>query len=185
MTKEIELTKGYKALVNDEDFEYLSQFKWSTDPLGYAIRYKLVNKKIVRIRMHRVILERVLERPLTSDEEPDHIDHNPRNNTRQNLRVSTHQQNMRNRTKVKTPTASRFKGVYRSKGAKKWSAYIKINGKLHFLGQFDNEELAAKAYDAAAREHFGEFANLNFPDEQYTLSQILKERSRGYSRPTI
>jgi hypothetical protein len=187
MTKEIELTRGFVALVDDEDFEYLSQFKWYAVGKGYAVHSEHVKgKRPYRVGMHRLVLVRKLGRELTPSEEPDHVDRNPTNNTRQNLRASTHKQNSRNKTKVRTSTTSKFKGVYYSKKSKKWNALIRINQKLFYLGSFDFEESAARAYDAAARKHFGEFANLNFPDKEYSLVQVLKTECKSrYGNPRI
>lgn len=94
--------------------------------------------------------------------EPDHIDRNPLNNSLLNLRVSTFQQNCRNRRYSKEGQSSMYKGVYASKG--KWCASIQdlTRHRIH-LGYFDSELEAAVVYDAAAREYHGEFAVLNFP----------------------
>lgn len=165
MTKEIKLTQGYKTLVDDEDFEYLSQFKWYISSRGYALRseYDETGKKKPHVRMHRIVLERKLGRKLIAGEEPDHRDINPLNNTRSNLRTSTRQQNTINRAKWKS--SSRFKGVSWKQSVKKWYSQIYVNGKLVYLGTFLNEVDAAKAYDQRTLSLFGEFARLNFPNE--------------------
>lgn len=157
MTKEIELTKGYKAIVDDEDFEYLSQFRWYI--LNVYAYYRDGNR---HIPMHKVVLERRLCRPLIKGEEADHIDHNTTNNTRNNLRSATHKQNSSNKSKRANAT-SRFKGVHMNKQSGKWTAMIMANGRTFYLGRFLNEEEAARKYDEQALIHFGEFANLNFP----------------------
>lgn len=165
MPKEIKLTQGYKALVDDEDFEYLSQFKWYISSRGYALHsaYDETGKKKPHVRMHRIVLERKLGRELVAGELPDHRDSNKLNNTRQNLRISTHQQNTRNRAKWKS--SSRFKGVSWRKSVSRWYSTIRVNDKLIHLGSFLNEEEAARKYDEQALIHFGEFARLNFPIE--------------------
>lgn len=95
----------------------------------------------------------------------DHIDVNPLNNNINNLREATHSQNHMNKRKDKSyngnPTSSRFKGVTWDKGREKWMAQITINGINKNIGRFTSESDAAKAYDAAAIEMFGEFAKLN------------------------
>src|SRR6185369_17658976 len=92
----------------------------------------------------------------------DHKDHNGLNNQRENLRLATSQQNAANRVNT-GKTQSGYKGVARYKRHQKWAARIKVNGRLIFLGFFDKKEDAARCYDQAAIEHFGEFAGLNFP----------------------
>lgn len=160
MTKEIELTQGYKTIVDDEDFEYLSQFKWQYH-YGYARRaVKNINNPII---MHRIILERKLGRKLTSSELTDHKDRSRLNNTRDNLRVATRRQNNINSSN-RTGTSSPFRGVYWRKDERKWYARIKVHKKAIHLGSFDDQVLAAKAYDKNAILWFGEFAVLNFPN---------------------
>ncbi|MBN2130267.1 MAG: HNH endonuclease, partial [Sedimentisphaerales bacterium] len=94
----------------------------------------------------------------------DHIDGNSLDNRRRNMRNCTNQQNMQNL--AKSPRASgRFKGVYYDKRRRTWYARICHNGKSIHLGTFGTEIEAARAYDKAAMELFGEFACLNLPDE--------------------
>lgn len=92
----------------------------------------------------------------------DHRDGNPLNNRIENLRPATRQQNQQNQRSYKN-SSSKYLGVSWQKKNKKWRAQIQINGEKRCLGLFDDEIEAAKAYDAGAREHFGEFANPNFP----------------------
>jgi hypothetical protein len=149
------LSKGLVAIVDDEDYEYLSQWKWSTWMSGrkpYAGRYQ--GRKLVL--MHRVI-NRTPEGVYT-----DHIDCDTLNNRRSNLRDATARQNVMNKL-GKIGGTSRFKGVWfdwRQKGSKQWRTAIRLNGKLQYLGWFATEEEAGAAYAAAARLHFGEFANI-------------------------
>lgn len=99
----------------------------------------------------------------------DHIDRNPLNNRRLNLRLATRQENNWNRRPNRN-CSSRFKGVGRvnrwTRAKNPWWASIARDGRSHYLGRFLTEEAAARAYDAKARELFGEFAYLNFPEEE-------------------
>lgn len=159
--KEIKLTQGKFTQVDDEDYDYLKQFKWiATNPGGniyYAVRkQKMENGKRGRnIRMHREILG--ITDPRING---DHKDHNGLNNQRYNLRVATPAQNRANSRPVKN-SSSKYLGVYWNKAARKWRAKIKKDYKGIYLGSFTNEIDAAKAYNDAAIKFHGEFANLN------------------------
>lgn len=162
--KEIQLAEGKVALVDDEDFEYLNQWRWSVckrPNTCYAFRYITVNKKIARIWMHRLILGLIDSKILG-----DHIDHNGLNNQRSNIRESTHSENSMNRMSYKGST-SKYLGVYlhtckqRGRVYKKWRAEIGANKKKIFIGNYKTEEDAARAYNEAAKKYHGEFANLN------------------------
>ena len=94
----------------------------------------------------------------------DHRNGDGLDNRRDNLRLATHSENMMNRPKIKSPTTSRFVGVYFDKARRLWVARIHLNGKCIWLGRFATEIEAAKAYDEAAKKYHGEFARLNFPE---------------------
>ena len=155
--KTITLTQGQFAIVDDADFERVSQFKWYAGrypKTWYAQReFRVGANQTVCIKMHNFI---------TGEKQVDHRDGNGLNNTRNNLRPATDAQNGANKKKCSTrKTTSRYKGVVlRAPG--KWRAMIRVNWKLLHLGQFDSEEAAARAYDAAAKKYFQEFAHLNF-----------------------
>ena len=154
--KEIKLTKGMVALVDDEDYEWLNQFKWYAGKgwnTYYASRNAKLNGKRILLNMHVAIMG-------TSTGLVDHIDGDGLNNQRYNLRRCTRAQNGMNRSPNKNST-SKYKGVYKAKG--KYVAAIAVNGTQAYLGTFTLDSDAAKAYDKAAKEHFGEFAYLNFP----------------------
>jgi hypothetical protein len=150
MAQSIPLTQGKFTLVDDEDFEKLNKFKWYFHD-GYAIRQ--VKGKIVR--MHREIANTPIDM-LT-----DHINGDKLDNRKVNLRPCTTAQNVQNRSN-QSNNSSGFKGVSWSKKNNKWSAMININKKRTHLGYFKTAEEAAKVYDLAAIENYGEFANLNF-----------------------
>ena len=151
--KKIKLTQGKFALVDDDDFEWLSQWNWHYGN-GYAVRQSpRVRGKQRRIYMHREILQP------PKGMQTDHINRTRSDNRRSNLRVCTSSQNQWNQHKIRG--SSRFKGVSWHKIGKKWQAQIIKNQKHIHLGRFDSEEDAARAYNKAALNYFGEFARLN------------------------
>ena len=93
----------------------------------------------------------------------DHINNQPDDNRFSNLREATHSQQCRNTTS-REMSSSKFLGVSWQKDREKWRVRIRGNGKLKHIGLFTCEIEAARAYDAAAAEHYGEFANLNFSE---------------------
>lgn len=154
--KEIKLTQGKVALVDDDDFEYLNQWKWTGLKKGktfYAVR----NDKGKRIYMHRQILCVTASNILV-----DHEDHNGCNNQRYNIRKCNKSQNQCNIGAYSTNTSG-YKGLYYDKrnSLNRWTAYIMVNGKRTFLGSFNSKEDAALEYNKKATELHGEFANLN------------------------
>lgn len=157
--KKIPLTQGKFAVVNDIDYALLNKWKWYFNS-GYAARGSRKSDAVDKrqmIFMHRIILSRKLG--YSDFEKGDHKDQNKLNNRRGNLRPATSSQDRANR---KSPGgSSKFKGVRWHKRDKKWYAYIKFKGKLKHLGCFTDEIVAAKAYNKAAIEYFGEFAYLN------------------------
>lgn len=147
--KEIPLTKGKVALVSDEDYEYLSQFKWQVIFNGrsyYACRrveagYENGKRKRKTILMHREVAERAGK---DMSHQIDHEDRISLNNQRHNLRPATQKQNSENMS-LKKNNASGHRGVYWAKRNKRWVAQIKHNNKQIYLGEFEDKEDAIKA----------------------------------------
>jgi hypothetical protein len=157
--KEIRLSNGKGiVLVDDEDYELVSGHKWhvvyGTGAGPYAQATERMTQKT--IRMHRIIMG------AQPGQEVDHINHNGLDNRRSNLRVCTPSENQHN-SKLRSDNKSGYKGVCWKKRENKWWAKIKNNNKIIFIGFFTDPVEAAHAYDAKARELFGEFASPNFP----------------------
>ncbi len=143
-------TEPVYALVDDEDYEWLSQWNWTAilthrKSGGYATR----NEYGQSILMHRLIMD------AKEDEEVDHKNNTGLDNQRENLRIATTKQNRANKSKYGNNTSG-FKGVSRS--GNKWQ--------MHLKAIYDTPEEAAQAYDACARILFGKFANLNYPETE-------------------
>lgn len=152
----IPLTQGQFAVIDAEDALLVSAHKWHADrqPTGfYACASIRLSKKYgdnKTIRMHRLIMN------AKEGQIIDHIDGNTLNNCKRNLRFANTSQNGANAERRKR-NKSGYKGVSKHAHSKKWQAFIKTT----YLGTFETAEEAAKAYNIAALEHFGEFAKLN------------------------
>lgn len=169
--KLLPISQGKVTQVDDEDFEWLSRCKWYYSS-GYAKRYDKRGRSLIRI--HREILEHYGHN--ISGMHVDHIDGNPLNNIKSNLRIATHSQNLSNRGKPISNTSG-YKGVSWNKGGKFYEAYITVNKKRIRLGYYDNPEHAARVYDLAAIELHKEFAVLNFPDDIQSSISIAPRKT--------
>lgn len=160
--REIPLTQGMVALVDDEDYERLARHKWCAikkTRRWYAVTSEyLGNRRSKIVYMHHVILGRP-----SKNHEVDHVNGNGCDNQRLNLRWATRCQQMSN-VATRGRNKSGLKGVH-AHSARRWRAQIKNAGKTEHIGLFTSPEDAAKAYDERARELFGEFAWLNFPPQ--------------------
>jgi len=158
--KTIALTQGFVALVDDDDYDRVSAFKWTaskTKDTVYAVR----KVKTASGRTTSQLLHRFITGVTSPRVQVDHRDHNGLNNQRDNLRPGVCGENCGNRKKSRG--ASQYKGVSWDSGRGLWLAFITVHNTSRFLGRFHDERDAALAYDTAARASFGEFANTNFP----------------------
>jgi len=174
--KQIPLTQGQFALVDNEDYDFLNQFKWYANRCKntfYAERSEIIAKHTKKtIIMHRLIMN-------PSDEmEIDHIDHNGLNNQKANLRVVTSSQNNMNQ-QPRRNISSIFKGVYWKKQVNRWVASIGYNQKVIHLGYFEKEIDGAIAYNKKAVELFGQYAWLNpIPDEYKNRTPVRRKKAK-------
>lgn len=149
---------GHTIQVDPIDADLL-KLDWVTNSEGYALHFGQGGRPIVR-RMHRVIMERVIDRPLNRWELIDHINGDKLDNRRANLRICNNSENQHNRD-LPAHNTTGYKGVYKNPRCATWHAAITVNYKKIYLGSYRTREDAARAYDRAARELAGEFARGN------------------------
>ena len=169
-------------MVDDEDYKRLAGYKWFAvryERGYYAVRTDKDRKgRQKNVRMHREILGEPKGKII------DHINHNGLDNRSVNLRVATRQQNAWNKRKQRGKCSSKYKGVTWLKRMGKWQARIVCNGKSIFIGYFDDQVSAGRAYDARAKELYGDYATLNFGAStsiraQVTSAQGTSEKGEG------
>ena len=161
MSREIPLSRGMVAIVDSDDYDTLvAAGSWHASPSDrtfYARRTIYLDRgKFTSVAMHHVIFGRKYV---------DHVNGNGLDNRKENLRPATSAENAANRG-LRSDSANPYKGIERiSSLANPWRARISVLGETRSLGAFATPEEAARAYDAAAIEAWGEYARLNFPKE--------------------
>jgi len=168
---EVPLTQGKVALIDDEDAERVLAHKWcarwdKSCRRWRAIRYASGKQKGRAAFLHRFIMN------APDGIQVDHINQDPLDNRRSNLRFATNSQNCCNKGRH-IDNASGFKGVWWNKRRGTFHAEIEHNGKRYHLGCFATAEVAARAYDVAALVLHGEFARINFPEESELIRRVL------------
>lgn len=153
---EIPLTRGYVALVDDCD-SYVRALTWCTFRPDARRMYAVCNMRNVEGQSRLVYLHCLI----MGCKLVDHVSGDGLDCRRANLRPATHAENSQNRRLGRNNTSG-FKGVTWNKRARKWQAQLHRRDEMVYLGLFADLSDAARAYDAAAREHFGEFARVNF-----------------------
>jgi hypothetical protein len=177
--RRIYLGEGKWTILDQEDYYRLRHYKWVAYGRGtstYAFRFKFVGpNKTTMMPLHSEIME---------PKEGMFVDHkncNSLDNRRANLRYATRTENNRNRRKKKNAT-SRFLGVSIDKKTGRWISAIAYNKKRMWLGRFDSEVEAAHVYDKAAKKYFGEFARLNFPQEDEKSQPLFTRISKAWTK---
>jgi hypothetical protein len=145
------------TLIDEEDYEKIKDYKWYLNGKGYVVATAYINGERHKLRLQRFLMN------APDGFVVDHINRNKLDNRKENLRICTYGENTRNRSNHKG-TSSKYKGVSFKKDRGTWRAHLKSYGITYLDKTFKNEEDAAKAYDKVAKEIYGEFAALNFPD---------------------
>lgn len=156
--KLVRLTKGYFAMVDDEDFKRVSAFKWrASEERGRVYGARTLRRvgKRGNQKLHSFILE--------TAEEIHHEDGNGLNDQKYNLTICTRSRNMRGAIRKRKTATSPYRGVCWDSRCRRWMAQITVGPQQIFLGRFDCPEEAARVRDSASLRYFGEFAHLNFP----------------------
>lgn len=146
--------KGRFAVIDDEDFDLVNQYKWRVSYSGPRKLYVVTGKSPNLIRIHRLLTG------VGKSKQVDHINHDTLDNRKINLRICTQSQNQHN-SLVRKDSSSGYKGVSFHKGIKKWGARFQTKNTRKFLGWFETAKEAAQAYNKVANELDKEFALLN------------------------
>lgn len=160
--RKIELTQGYYAIIDKDDYKRVSKLSWWYDKFAgaRATTYENGAKNPNRMSLSRFIMN------AKKGEIVDHINHNKLDNRKSNLRICNQSDNCGNRIKNRFATLSKYKGVRPDRLNRKWRASITKNGIRKNLGVYKTEKEAAIAYNNAARMFFGEFASFNIIKKQ-------------------
>jgi hypothetical protein len=157
MTRKIELTRGFEAIIDDEDFERVSKYKWRANVTSwgtYAVTWMRIEGRGQHVYLQRFLLGLPRDKLITFAN-GDKLD-----NRRINLKYTTRSKSQMGRPR-RSNNRTGFKGVSFNKAAEKYKSYIKKDGKLHYLGLHATAKEAAAAYNEKAKELYGEFAGLN------------------------
>jgi len=161
----ITLTQGQQTTVDEQDLELVSKHKWCALKVASGSYYATTHVAVAKGKQRRVYLHRLITQA-QAGLVVDHIDGNTLNNSRSNLRVCSHAQNLGAFRRQKSKNTSKYRGVYYSPKAKRhWIARLQCKGQYFYAGAHETEVAAAKARDAKALELWGEYADLNFPQE--------------------
>jgi len=144
------IAKGKTALIDKEDYDKVSKYRWNYNN-GAVCTNVIKDNRRTTIKLHRFILNLPARKPIV-----DHVNGNPLDNRKSNLRLCTHAENLRNRS-MNSNNKSGYKGVYWHKTAGKWTAQVSVNGSKKHLGLFDKPEDAYKAYVKQAKLLHGEY----------------------------
>lgn len=155
----IPLSQGKHAIIDSLDLSLVAGYRWKAVKNGSRF-YASCWHRGATLYMHRLIL------PPGDGLTTDHINRDGLDNRRSNLRLATQTQQNAN-TRLRSDNTSGYRGVSWDKVHSKWMADIYAKGRRYHLGRFASAELAARAYDEAAQELFGEFASLNLNPEQH------------------
>lgn len=151
--KKIPLTQGKYALVDDEDFEYLNQWKWCYAKTGYAVRSQSRKEYSINSKRKSIFIHRVVNK--TPDGWPtDHINHNRLDNRKGNLRTVTTSQNVINKSGLQTNNNSGHTGVSFVKSKKRWLAQLTVRKRRIHVGSFKLLDEAIKARKVAENKYF-------------------------------
>jgi len=161
---ELSISNGKVALIPEQCYDSLINFKWTACCSRGKTWYAVSAPNERRHSMHRLVWN-LINGPIPKGMEIDHIDGNGLNNSIENLRLVTPQQNHFNTRLKKLNNTSKFKGVSWNEQCKNWRASIIFNDKFIHIGRYKSEIEAAKAYDRKAKELFGEFARPNFKED--------------------
>jgi hypothetical protein len=154
--KTISLTKGMLAIVDDDDYDKLSKFKWMASYYPKRRKYNACRSIGTKPHQQTVLMHRIIMNALKGSD-VDHINGDTLDNRKSNLRICTRAQNMAN-VKARSHNKLGVKGVYKSNN--RFRATIRVNHKRYHLGYFDSLSEASAAYNKAARENYGDFALL-------------------------